>query len=68
MNNLFSTRNIGIAIAVVLLALVAYYTLKPKATAPAAKPAATAPVTPAAPAAKPATPAAPAKPAEPAKK
>ena len=52
MNNLFSTRNIGIAIAVALVALVAYYTLKPKATAPAAKPAITAPVTPAAPAKK----------------
>jgi hypothetical protein len=53
MNNLFSTRNIGIAIAVVLLALVAYYTMKPsKAPAPAAKPAITAPVTPAAPAKK----------------
>ena len=52
MNNLFTTRNIGIAIAVVLVALVAYYTVKPKATAPAAKPAITAPVTPAAPAKK----------------
>ena len=65
MNNLFSYRNIAIAVVVVLFALIGYYTLKPKATAPAAKPAISAPVTPAA---KPATPAAPAKPAEPAKK
>ena len=68
MNNLFSYRNIAIAVVVVLFALIGYYTLKPKATAPAAKPAVTAPITPAAPDAKPATPAAPAKPAEPAKK
>ena len=52
MNNLFSYRNIAIAVVVVLVALVGYYTLKPKATAPAAKPAVTAPVTPAAPAKK----------------
>ena len=65
MNNLFSYRNIAIAVVVVLFALIGYYTLKPKATAPAAKPAISAPLTPAA---KPATPAAPAKPAEPAKK
>lgn len=65
MNNLFSYRNIAIAVVVVLFGLIGYYTLKPKATAPAGKPAISAPVTPAA---KPATPAAPAKPAEPAKK
>ena len=65
MNNLFSYRNIAIAVVVVLVAIIGYYTLKPKATTPAAKPAISAPVTPAA---KPATPAAPAKPAEPAKK
>ena len=52
MKNLFSYRNIAIAVVVVLVALVGYYTLKPKATAPAAKPAVTAPVTPAAPAKK----------------
>ena len=50
MNNLFSYRNIAIAVVVVLFALIGYYTLKPKATAPAAKPAISAPVTPAAPA------------------
>lgn len=49
MKNLFSYRNIAIAVVVVLLGLIGYYTLKPKATAPAAKPAVTAPVTPAAP-------------------
>ena len=52
MNNLFSYRNIAIAVVVVLFALIGYYTLKPKATAPAAKPAVTAPITPAAPAKK----------------
>ena len=54
MNNLFSYRNIGIAVAVLLVVIVAYYAAKPKATAPApaAKPAITAPVTPAAPAKK----------------
>ena len=52
MNSLFTTRNIGIAVAVLLVVIVAYYATKPKATAPAAKPAITAPVTPAAPAKK----------------
>ena len=52
MNNLFSYRNIGIAVAVLLVVIVAYYAAKPKATAPAAKPSITAPVTPAAPAKK----------------
>lgn len=52
MNNLFSYRNIAIAVVVVLVSIIGYYTLKPKATAPAAKPAVTAPATPAAPAKK----------------
>jgi len=53
MNNLFSYRNIAIAVVVSLVVIVAYYAVKPKATvAPAAKPAITAPVTPAAPAKK----------------
>ena len=52
MKNLFSYRNIAIAVVVVLFGLIGYYTLKPKATAPAAKPAVTAPITPAAPAKK----------------
>ena len=49
---MFTFRNIAIAVVVVLVAIIGYYTLKPKATAPAAKPAITAPVTPAAPAKK----------------
>jgi hypothetical protein len=53
MNNLFSYRNLAIAVVVVLVAIIGYYTLKPKATvAPAAKPAVSAPATPAAPAKK----------------
>jgi len=48
MNNLFSYRNFAIAIAVLLVAIVGYYAMKPKATvAPAAKPAVTAPAVPA---------------------
>ena len=52
MNNLFSYRNIAIAVVVVLVAIIGYYTLKPKATTPAAKPAISAPAQPAAPAKK----------------
>ena len=47
MNNLFSYRNIAIAVVVVLVALIGYYTLKPADKAPAAKPAVTAPAAPA---------------------
>ena len=53
MNNLFSYRNLAIATVVVLVVIVGYYAVKPKAvTAPAAKPAVSAPATPAAPAKK----------------
>ena len=53
MNNLFTYRNLAIAVVVTFVAIVGYYALKPKATvAPAAKPAVTAPAQPAAPAKK----------------
>ena len=45
-------QNIAIAVVVVLVAIIGYYTLKPKATTPAAKPAISAPAQPAAPAKK----------------
>jgi hypothetical protein len=48
MNNLFSYRNLAIAVVVALVVIIGYYALKPKATvAPAAKPAVTAPAAPA---------------------
>jgi hypothetical protein len=49
---MFSYRNIAIAVVVVLVAIIGYYTLKPKATTPAAKSAISAPAQPAAPAKK----------------
>lgn len=53
MNNLFTYRNIAIAVVVALVVIIGYYAVKPKAaTAPAAKPAVSAPAAPAAPAKK----------------
>lgn len=53
MNNLFTYRNMAIAVVVILVAIIGYYAMKPKAApAPAAKPAVTAPAQPAAPAKK----------------
>jgi hypothetical protein len=47
MNNLFTYRNLAIAVVVVFVAIVGYYVLTPKATVtPAAKPAVSAPAAP----------------------